>query len=260
MRMILLRCCLLLLLAIALVIAADKTYYELLEVPIDASATDIKKAYRRLALLHHPDRNRGNEKEAQVIFRDISEAYEVLSEDNSRASYNRSLNRPHGSAHANFHERQRRQRTHRDPFTQFNDLFQNDPFFRDAFKGMDDLFDEMFQDQKKGAPPSNDGSGGGASWWNKLGINFHMTTTTTTNAGGGQQKRSSSTRRSVGGSSGSTYQSRSTRTVIENGQRVTIQSLEKDGNKIEEKYLGERLISRHINGQPDQQIGAGEEL
>jgi hypothetical protein len=47
--------------------------------------------------------------------------------------------------------------------------------------------------------------------------------------------------------------------VIENGRRVTIQSLEKDGNKIEEKYVGETLVERKINGDVDyvHQIAGG---
>ena len=71
---------------VVLVVAviAEKNYYDLLEVSKDATAQEIKKAYRRLALKHHPDRNRGNEKEAELIFRDISEAYEVLSDEESK--------------------------------------------------------------------------------------------------------------------------------------------------------------------------------
>ena len=54
----------------------------------------------------------------------------------------------------------------------------------------------------------------------------------------------------------STYTSRSTRTEIQNdGQRVTIQSLEKDGNKIEERYIGEMLIERKINGRKEDITG-----
>lgn len=46
----------------------------------------------------------------------------------------------------------------------------------------------------------------------------------------------------------SSYTSKSTSTTIENGQRVTVQSMEKDGNRIEEKYIGKKLIERKING------------
>jgi hypothetical protein len=45
--------------------------------------------------------------------------------------------------------------------------------------------------------------------------------------------------------------SRSTSTIIQNGQRITVQSLEKDGNRIEEKYVGNTLIERTVNGRKE---------
>ncbi len=59
---------------------AGKDYYEILELPKTASENDIKKAYRRLALKWHPDKNPDNSKEAEKRFKEISEAYEVLSD------------------------------------------------------------------------------------------------------------------------------------------------------------------------------------
>lgn len=65
-----------------------KDYYEILGVSRDASESDIKKAYRSLALKYHPDRNPGD-KEAEAKFKEISEAYEVLSDPEKRARYDR---------------------------------------------------------------------------------------------------------------------------------------------------------------------------
>ena len=66
---------------------ADKRdYYEVLGVQKGASAEDIKKAYRKLALKYHPDRNPDN-KEAEEKFKEAAEAYEVLSDDDKRARY-----------------------------------------------------------------------------------------------------------------------------------------------------------------------------
>lgn len=63
-------------------------YYELLGVSRDASADELKKAYRKLAMQHHPDKNHGN-KDAEHKFKEISEAYDVLRDEQKRAAYDR---------------------------------------------------------------------------------------------------------------------------------------------------------------------------
>jgi molecular chaperone DnaJ len=63
-------------------------YYEALDVGREASADDIKKAYRKLAMKYHPDRNAGD-KDAEHKFKEISEAYDVLKDDEKRAAYDR---------------------------------------------------------------------------------------------------------------------------------------------------------------------------
>jgi curved DNA-binding protein CbpA len=66
-----------------------KDYYQVLNVSRDASAEDIKKAFRRLALQYHPDRNPENVQEAGEKFKEINEAYEVLGDEQKRWQYNR---------------------------------------------------------------------------------------------------------------------------------------------------------------------------
>ncbi|MBE6414755.1 MAG: molecular chaperone DnaJ [Verrucomicrobiaceae bacterium] len=65
---------------------AEEDFYKILGVEKNATAQEIKKAYRKLAMKYHPDRNPNN-KEAEEKFRQASEAYEVLSDDDKRAKY-----------------------------------------------------------------------------------------------------------------------------------------------------------------------------
>ncbi len=65
-----------------------RDYYETLGVSRDASADEIKKAYRRLAMQHHPDKNAGN-KESEAKFKEITAAYDVLRDEQKRAAYDR---------------------------------------------------------------------------------------------------------------------------------------------------------------------------
>ena len=65
---------------------AKRDYYETLGVLKSASADEIKKSYRRLAMKHHPDRNADDES-AEAKFKAAKEAYEVLSDANKRATY-----------------------------------------------------------------------------------------------------------------------------------------------------------------------------
>lgn len=65
-----------------------RDYYEVLGVSKDADAKEIKKAYRKLAMKYHPDKNPGD-KAAEEKFKEINEAYEVLSDEEKRSTYDR---------------------------------------------------------------------------------------------------------------------------------------------------------------------------
>jgi molecular chaperone DnaJ len=65
---------------------AKRDYYEVLGIQKGASKDDIKKAYRKLAIQYHPDKNPGN-KEAEEKFKEATEAYEILSDDQKKAAY-----------------------------------------------------------------------------------------------------------------------------------------------------------------------------
>ncbi|MDW8308613.1 MAG: molecular chaperone DnaJ [Verrucomicrobiales bacterium] len=111
---------------------AKRDYYEVLGVPRDADAEAIKKAYRKLALQYHPDRNPGD-KTAEEKFKELAEAYEVLSDPQKRAAYDE-------YGHAAFDPRARAARAGGGFTGGFHDPFE---IFREVFGGSS-LFDEFF--------------------------------------------------------------------------------------------------------------------
>ncbi len=105
-----------------------RDYYEILEIPRSADAEAIKKAYRKLALQYHPDRNNGS-KEAEDRFKEATEAYEVLRDPEKRALYDR-----HGHAGV-------RNRAGTSGFAGFDFAEALEVFMRDfGGFGMEDLF------------------------------------------------------------------------------------------------------------------------
>ncbi|SCP05460.1 DnaJ protein, putative [Plasmodium ovale] len=66
---------------------SSRTFYDILNVQKSSSKNEIKQAYRKLALKYHPDRNPNNRKESEQKFREITEAYETLSDDNKKKMY-----------------------------------------------------------------------------------------------------------------------------------------------------------------------------
>src|SRR5688572_4930647 len=67
---------------------AKRDYYDILGLPKNASDEDIKKAYRKLAMKHHPDRNQGDgARKSEEHFKEAKEAYEMLSDPQKRAAY-----------------------------------------------------------------------------------------------------------------------------------------------------------------------------
>ena len=67
---------------------SKRDYYEILGVSKGAAADEIKKAYRKVAMQYHPDRNPGD-KAAEEKFKEAAEAYEVLSDTDKKAQYDR---------------------------------------------------------------------------------------------------------------------------------------------------------------------------
>ena len=97
---------------------AKKDFYEILGVSKSATAEEIKKAYRKVAIQFHPDKNQGD-KAAEEKFKEAAEAYEVLSDETKRAQYDRfGHNRPGGGGGGYSHEMNME-----DIFSQFGDVF-----------------------------------------------------------------------------------------------------------------------------------------
>ncbi|MBD3231941.1 molecular chaperone DnaJ [Candidatus Dependentiae bacterium] len=102
---------------------AKKDYYEILGVSKNATKEEIKKAYRKLALKYHPDRNPDN-KEAEEKFKQATEAYEVLSDDQKRSRYDQFGHSGMHSGH-DYHE-----------YSDFSDIFSSfGDIFSDLFGG-----------------------------------------------------------------------------------------------------------------------------
>jgi DnaJ-class molecular chaperone len=77
-----------------------KDYYNILGISPEATQEEVKKAFRHLALLHHPDRNPGNEKQAEEKFKEINEAYSVLGDESRRQQYDMARKSPFAHAGA----------------------------------------------------------------------------------------------------------------------------------------------------------------
>ena len=109
---------------------AAKDYYEILGVKRDAGDKEIKRAYRRLAKKYHPDRH-GGDKDAEAQFKEVSEAYSVLSDKKKRAQYDR------------FGEAQAHGFTGGDFWEQFGGAGQK--FSGDDAGGLGDIFSQFFR-------------------------------------------------------------------------------------------------------------------
>lgn len=107
---------------------AKRDYYEVLGINRSASKDEIKKAYRKLAMQYHPDRNPGDKK-AEENFKEAAEAYEVLSHDDKRNQYDRFG-----------HEGVRGSAFGSEGFSSVNDIFSH---FSDIFGGSS-IFDDFF--------------------------------------------------------------------------------------------------------------------
>lgn len=123
-----------------------KDYYKILGVSPNASAVEIKRAFRELAFRYHPDRNPGNEAEAEARFKEINEAYAVLSDNVRRREYDAVRTSP-GQGSFGY-----------SPYDIFQGIFSNPAFFEEISRMFHQAglrFDEELLNQVlfKSAPP-----------------------------------------------------------------------------------------------------------
>ncbi|MFW6159445.1 MAG: DnaJ domain-containing protein, partial [Planctomycetota bacterium] len=113
---------------------AKKNYYDVLGVSRDADTDEIKRAFRKLAARYHPDKNPDNKKEAEEKFKEVAEAYEVLSDPEKRSRYDQFGHE--GLKGTTMHDY--RGASVEDIFASFSDLFGG------AGGGRGDLFGDLF--------------------------------------------------------------------------------------------------------------------
>ncbi|XP_012519591.1 PREDICTED: dnaJ homolog subfamily B member 6 isoform X3 [Propithecus coquereli] len=238
-------------------------YYEVLGVQRHASAEDIKKAYRKLALKWHPDKNPENKEEAERKFKQVAEAYEVLSDAKKRDIYDKygkeGLNGGGGGG------------SHFDNPFGFGFTFRNpDDVFREFFGGRDpfsfdffDPFEDFFGNRRGPRGSRNRGTGSFFSTFAgfpSFGGGFSSFDTGFTSFGSlGHGGLTSFSSTSFGGGGGmGNFKSVSTSTKIVNGRKITTKRIVENGQERVEIEEDGQLKSLTINGVADEDALAQE--
>ncbi|KAF8822116.1 DnaJ domain-containing protein [Cardiosporidium cionae] len=129
-------------------------FYAVLELPRTATSSDITKAYRKLAMKWHPDKNANRKEEATEKFKSIAEAYEVLSDSKKKEFYDRHGFLPGDTTQPTYSEDQSRH-----AFDIFEEFFKRDPILQGFFgrgfsgsrrSGRSSVFDSFFDDDTFG--------------------------------------------------------------------------------------------------------------
>jgi len=231
-------------------------YYRVLEVTRNASTEDIKKAYRKLALKWHPDKNPDNLEEATKRFKELSEAYEVLSDEKKRKVYDtygkeglsqssRSRSRPYGGC----------------PGDDFVFMTGFTPF---TFRDPEEVFREFFGERS----PFEDLLGFNRGGQGRRNRNSHPQTALSSafsspfdpirfgvpgidslfSVGQPDAFTSFSSLSNMSGSGGGAVKRTSTSTRFVNGKKMTTKKIFENGKETTMMYENDVLVSKSING------------
>ncbi|XP_016052851.1 PREDICTED: dnaJ homolog subfamily B member 8 [Miniopterus natalensis] len=220
-------------------------YYEVLGVQSSASQEDIKKAYRKLALRWHPDKNPDNKEEAEKKFKQVSEAYEVLSDSKKRSVYDRAGCDCWGAGGG-------ASTPYNSPFDTGYTFRNPEDIFREFFGGLDPFSFDFWV-----TPFNSDRAGQGHGLRGAFSTGFgefpafmEAFSALDTLGRGGTASRTTFSSTSFGGSgSGSSgFKSVMSSTEMVNGHRVTTKRIVENGQERVEVEEDGQLKSLTING------------
>ncbi|KAG1943174.1 dnaJ subfamily B [Pimephales promelas] len=232
-------------------------YYEVLGVTRNASHDDIKKAYRKQALKWHPDKNPEIKEEAEIKFKEISEAYEVLSDDSKRRQYDRYGKEGMSNRGGHYDEDFMGGFTFRNPEDVFSEFFGGRDPFADFFA--DDPFEDFFGGGRRHRGVSRSRTTGsffpGFSPFGPAfsGFNTGFTPFGPMCGGGGGFTSFSSSSFGGGGGMGN-FRSVSTSTKFINGRRITTKRIVENGQERVEVEEDGQLKSLTVNGISDDNV------
>ncbi|KAI3355317.1 hypothetical protein L3Q82_018173, partial [Scortum barcoo] len=216
-------------------------YYQILGVQKNATQEDIKKAYRKLALKWHPDKNPDNKEEAERRFKELSEAYEVLSDESKRNIYDRygkeglSAGGGGGGGGGHYDHFGGGGFTFRNPEDVFREFFGGRDPFADFFA--DDPFDDFFGGSRSRQRGASRGRMGGSVFgfgsfpaFGPSFSGFNSGFNSFGDMGGGFTSFSSSSFGGGGGGMGN-FRSVSTSTKFINGRKITTKRIVENGQE-----------------------------
>jgi DnaJ family protein B protein 6 len=209
-------------------------YYQILGISKNSSPPDIKKAYRKLAIKWHPDKNPDNKEIAEEKFKVIAEAYEILSDPSKRKTYDQyGLDtHNHQSSNPNFNTSFNFSNTFTDPFKVFSHVFDNEGQIRNV-DSMFNVFNHSFFNGT-----SDDDTTGSENTFNFVQNNFNSSPVSSFS----NMSSSSTSTSYVNG----VKTTKSVKTKFNNGKKVTETIINQNG-KISKTQSVENINNNRYN-------------